>query len=106
MCVRFTMTRRDSAEVGAMLGVPESELGDYAPRYNVAPTQPCFVLATKYESRKVIAATWQSRHGHGRMRVALRLGGWAQGLRRSRGSVNRAQLANKSARAAIAAVRS
>jgi putative SOS response-associated peptidase YedK len=52
------MTRRDRAEVAAVLGVPESELGDYAPRYNIAPTQPYFVLTTKYESRKVIAATW------------------------------------------------
>jgi putative SOS response-associated peptidase YedK len=58
MCGRFTMTRRDRAELAASLGVPESELGDYAPRYNIAPTQPYFVLTTKYESRKVIAATW------------------------------------------------
>jgi hypothetical protein len=41
-----------------MLGVPESELGDYTPRFNIAPTQPYFVLKTKYESREAIPATW------------------------------------------------
>jgi len=52
------MTRRDRAEVAAMLGVPESELGDYTPRFNIAPTQPYFVLAPRYENRKLIPATW------------------------------------------------
>ena len=46
------MTRRDRAEVAALLGVPESELGDYVPRFNIAPTQPYFVLKTRYESRE------------------------------------------------------
>ena len=35
-----------------MLGVPESELGDYTPRFNIAPTQPYFVLEIRYESRQ------------------------------------------------------
>jgi putative SOS response-associated peptidase YedK len=52
------MTRRDRSELAAMLGVPESELGDYVPRFNIAPTQPYFVLKTKYESREAIPATW------------------------------------------------
>ena len=58
MCGRFTMTRRDRSELAAMLGVPESELDDYMPRFNIAPTQPYFVLRTKYESRGAIPATW------------------------------------------------
>jgi putative SOS response-associated peptidase YedK len=58
MCGRFTMTRRDRSEVAALLGVPESELGDYVPRFNIAHTQPYFVLKTKYESREAIPATW------------------------------------------------
>ena len=41
-----------------MLGVPEGELGDYMPRFNIAPTQPYFVLLTKYESREAMPATW------------------------------------------------
>jgi hypothetical protein len=52
------MTRRDRTEVAALVGIPESELGDYTPRFNIAPTQPYFVLKTKYESREAIPATW------------------------------------------------
>ena len=58
MCGRFTMTRRDRIELAAMLGVPEHGLGDYTPRFNIAPTQPYFVLKTIYESREAIPATW------------------------------------------------
>ena len=52
------MTRRDRAELAAMLGVPESQLGDYAPRFNIAPMQRYFVLITEYENRKAIPARW------------------------------------------------
>jgi hypothetical protein len=38
------------SELAAMLGVPESELGDCMPRFNIAPTQPYFVLKTKFET--------------------------------------------------------
>jgi len=41
-----------------MLGVPENELGDYLPRFNIAPTQTYFVLKTRYENREAIPATW------------------------------------------------
>ena len=58
MCGRFTMTRSDRTEIAAMLGVPESDLGDYVPRFNIAPTQLYFILKTKYESREAIPATW------------------------------------------------
>jgi putative SOS response-associated peptidase YedK len=58
MCGRFTMSRRDRSELAAVLGVPESGLGDYVPRFNIAPTQPYFELKTKYENREAIPATW------------------------------------------------
>jgi putative SOS response-associated peptidase YedK len=58
MCGRFTMTRRDKSELAAMLGVAKGELGDYVPRFNIAPTQSYFVLKTEYESREAIPATW------------------------------------------------
>src|SRR5271154_3192633 len=57
MCGRFTMTRRDRTELAVILGLPERELGDYVPRFNIAPTQPSFVLKTRYENREAIAAT-------------------------------------------------
>jgi putative SOS response-associated peptidase YedK len=58
MCGRFTMTWRDKAELATQLGIPESELGDYMPRFNIAPTQSYFVLKTTYENREAIPATW------------------------------------------------
>jgi putative SOS response-associated peptidase YedK len=58
MCGRFTMTWRDKTELATQLGISESELGDYTPRFNIAPTQPYFVLKTTYESREAIPATW------------------------------------------------
>ena len=58
MCGRFTITRRDRAQLAADLGIPVSDLDDYAPRFNIAPTQPYFVLVTKYENRKAIPARW------------------------------------------------
>ena len=59
MCGRFTMTRRDKNELAALLSaLPGSELSDYTPRFNIAPTQSYFVLKTTYESREAIPATW------------------------------------------------
>lgn len=40
-----------------MLGVPErelGELGDYVPRFNIAPTQPYFAFKTRYGNREAI----------------------------------------------------
>jgi putative SOS response-associated peptidase YedK len=50
------MARQDRA--GDHARIPEGELGDYTPRFNIAPTQPDFVLKTTYESREAIPATW------------------------------------------------
>ena len=61
MCGRFTMTRRDRTELAVLVGIPESELGDYTPRFNIAPTQPYFVLKTKYENREAIPPAIRSR---------------------------------------------
>jgi len=58
MCGRFTITRRDGNSLAAELGVPADWLVDYRPRYNVAPTQPHFIVRIKYENREVIPATW------------------------------------------------
>ena len=43
---------------GRRLGVPEDELRDYVPRFNIVPTQPYFVLKTKYENRQATPANW------------------------------------------------
>ena len=52
------MTERDGKLVEARLGVPPGALADYAPRYNIAPTQPYFVVAMKYENRTILPAKW------------------------------------------------
>jgi hypothetical protein len=53
------MTRRDKTELATMLGIREGKLGDYTPRFNIATTQPYFVLKTTYESREAIPAIWE-----------------------------------------------
>jgi putative SOS response-associated peptidase YedK len=58
MCGRFTITRRDGNSLAAELGIPEGSFVDYRPRYNIAPTQPHFIVRIKYENREVTPATW------------------------------------------------
>ena len=58
MCGRFTLTRKDKREVAEFLGVDESELGDYRPRYNIAPMQWHFLVVSEYERRKALPAKW------------------------------------------------
>jgi putative SOS response-associated peptidase YedK len=58
VCGRFTITRRDGDSLAAELGVPEGSFVDYRPRYNIAPTQPHFIVRIKYENREVLPATW------------------------------------------------
>ncbi len=58
MCGRFTLTRKDKREVVELPGVDESELGDYRPRYNIAPMQEQFLVVSEYERRKALPAKW------------------------------------------------
>jgi len=58
MCGRFTLTRRDKNSLAAELGVSIDGFADYTPRYNVAPTQPYFIVRTKFENREVVPANW------------------------------------------------
>lgn len=58
MCGRFTLTERDGKLVEARLGVPSGALADYSPRYNIAPTQPWFVVVMAYENRAIVRAKW------------------------------------------------
>lgn len=58
MCGRFTCTERNGSLVEARLGVTPGAIADYAPRYNIAPTQPWFVVVMKYENRTILRAKW------------------------------------------------
>jgi len=59
MCGRFTLTFSERRMVAEMLGVdPYSIPEDYRPRYNIAPTDPHFIVTSKYEQRNAIGARW------------------------------------------------
>lgn len=58
MCGRFTITRRDGNALAAELGLAGDSIPDYRPRYNIAPTQPYFIVRLEYENRKAEAARW------------------------------------------------
>jgi putative SOS response-associated peptidase YedK len=58
MCGRFTLTERDRSLLARRLGVPADALGDFVPRYNIAPTQDYFVFVMVYESRTIVPAKW------------------------------------------------
>jgi putative SOS response-associated peptidase YedK len=59
MCGRFTLTIAERQMVAEMLGVdPDSIPEDYRPRYNIAPTDPHFIVTSKYEQRRATGARW------------------------------------------------
>jgi putative SOS response-associated peptidase YedK len=58
MCGRFTLTRQDPAQLALELGVDLESLTDYRPRYNIAPTDPHWILRVKYEDRELLPAKW------------------------------------------------
>jgi putative SOS response-associated peptidase YedK len=58
MCGRFTMSYRKAEMLAAALGVPIESLTDYRPRYNIAPTDPHWIVRTRYEDREILPARW------------------------------------------------
>lgn len=58
MCGRFTLTRKDRRELAELLGVDENDLRDYRPRFNIAPTDPHFIITSEFERRKAARASW------------------------------------------------
>jgi putative SOS response-associated peptidase YedK len=60
MCGRFTMTRTDFDEVADELDAqprPEDRIL-YRSRYNIAPTDPHWIVRTKREQRQLLPARW------------------------------------------------
>jgi putative SOS response-associated peptidase YedK len=57
MCGRFSLSYRHAERLALELGVPIDSL-DYKPRYNVAPTDPHWIVRTKYADRELLAARW------------------------------------------------
>ncbi len=60
MCGRFTLSRRDREELAYELGVPIEQLPAdvYRPRYNIAPTDPHWIVRVRYEDRELLPAKW------------------------------------------------
>ena len=60
MCGRFTLTWEQKEKLAAELGVNPEEINDaeYRPRWNIAPTDPHWVVRTRYEERTIMPAKW------------------------------------------------
>ena len=60
MCGRFTLTWEQKEKLAAELGVNPEEINDaeYRPRWNIAPTDPHWVVRTRYEERTIMSAKW------------------------------------------------
>ena len=60
MCGRFTLTKKDFAELGHLMGAEfhERDAALYRPRYNIAPTDPHWIVRMKTEQRELIPANW------------------------------------------------
>jgi putative SOS response-associated peptidase YedK len=58
MCGRFTCTMSDATQLALDLGIEADSFVDYRPRDNIAPTDPHWIVRTKYEDRELLPATW------------------------------------------------
>jgi len=60
MCGRFTLTASDRYWLAQELGVPIEEIDaeSYRPRFNIAPTDPHWLLRLRREDRELLPARW------------------------------------------------
>jgi putative SOS response-associated peptidase YedK len=60
MCGRFTLTRKNLEQLAASLDAEVLADGAplYRPRYNIAPTDPHWILRSKREQRQLLVAKW------------------------------------------------
>lgn len=58
MCGRFTLTYDDPELLARELGAPSDALRGYRPRYNIAPTDPHWIVRTRFEDRELLPAKW------------------------------------------------
>jgi putative SOS response-associated peptidase YedK len=74
MCARFTLRRPTLREVADELDAEASPEDErlYRPRYNVAPTDPAWLVEKRGDRRALRSATWDYRVGDKRLLVNLR----------------------------------
>jgi putative SOS response-associated peptidase YedK len=60
MCGRFTLTYRERERLAFELGVPVEEIPPdaYKPRWNIAPTDPHWIVRLRLEDRHILPAKW------------------------------------------------
>jgi putative SOS response-associated peptidase YedK len=60
MCGRFTLTYRERQALADELGVPVEQVPaeEYRPRYNIAPTDPHWIVRGRHEQRQFLPANW------------------------------------------------
>lgn len=60
MCGRFTLTYREKQRLAEECGVNVEEISDagYKPRWNIAPTDPHWIVRMQYEEREILPAKW------------------------------------------------
>ncbi len=60
MCGRFTLTWQQREKLAEALGVNPEEINDadYRPRWNIAPTDPHWIVRMRYEERAILPAKW------------------------------------------------
>jgi putative SOS response-associated peptidase YedK len=60
MCGRFTLTYQERERLAEELGVNVEEISeaDYKPRYNIAPTDPHWIVRLRLEDREILPAKW------------------------------------------------
>jgi putative SOS response-associated peptidase YedK len=60
MCGRFTLTYDQRHKLATELGVDVEEIDEdaYRPRWNIAPTDPHWIVRMRYEERAILPAKW------------------------------------------------
>src|SRR3972149_6450235 len=60
MCGRFTLTYRERERLAEELGVNVEQIpaAEYRPRYNIAPTDPHWIVRLRYEERQLLPVKW------------------------------------------------
>jgi putative SOS response-associated peptidase YedK len=59
MCGRISLSYSEAQELADELGVPSDQFrGTYRQRFNIAPTDPHWIVRVKYEEREILPARW------------------------------------------------
>jgi putative SOS response-associated peptidase YedK len=87
VCGRFTLTYRERERLAEEMGVPVEAIpaSEYRPRYNIAPTDPHWILRLRQEERQLRPASWGlvNSWASDTKRAAAQINARAESLQRS-----------------------